>query len=86
MEQGAEQDVDRAGQDIKNAPSDVGSAIGSAAKWIGDKIGGVENEGNRAEQGVQNDYNDTKGDVDRFDSGVQNSYDQGENQGRQQGF
>ncbi|KAI9663022.1 MAG: hypothetical protein M1821_008069 [Bathelium mastoideum] len=73
------QSADNAGrdavQDVKDAPSDVGGAIEGAAKWVGDKIGGVEGDGRRAENDVQ-----------QFDQGVDNSYDQGENQGRQQGF
>ncbi|KAL9095290.1 MAG: hypothetical protein Q9165_002546 [Trypethelium subeluteriae] len=74
-----EQGVDNAGrdavQDVKDVPSNIGGAIDGAAKWVGDKLGGVEGEGRRAE-----------GDVQNFDQNVDNSYDQGENQGRQQGF
>ena len=75
----AVRDVDNAGrradQDVKDIPSNIGSAVEGAASWIGDKFGGVENEGRRAE-----------GDAQQFDQNVDNSYNQGENQGRQQGF
>ena len=87
MYRSGEQAVDRAGQDIENAPSAIGGAISSAADWLGEKTGAVEKTGDRAEQGVQdqyndskndvrNEYNDTRQDVDRFGQGVQNSYDQ----------
>jgi hypothetical protein len=35
---------------------------------------------------VQNDYNSDKQDVDQFGQGMQGSYDQGEQQGRQDGW
>ena len=69
------QGVGDAVQGIKNAPSDLGNAVESAASWVGDKIGGVEGEGRRAE-----------GDAQQLDQNVDNSYNQGENQGRQQGW
>ena len=70
----ADQGFNNAVQGIENAPQDIGSAFEGAAKWIGDKIGGVEGEGRRVE-----------GDVDRFGDNMQNSYDQGQQQGEQQG-
>ena len=84
-------------QGIENVPSDIGSGIRSAANWIGDKIGGAENEGRRAEQNVENSYNRAEDNVerrydnaeqgvDRFNQGVENSYDQGERQGRREGW
>ena len=70
-----EQSFDNGVKDVKDVPSDIGGAIGSAAKWVGDKIGATEGEGRKAE-----------GDVDQFGQGVDNSYDQGQQQGQQQGF
>lgn len=92
-----EENVERAGQNVeqgfKDAPSDIGGALKSAASWIGSKVGGAENEGRRAEgevdrfgQGVEDRGRRAEGDVDRFGEGVGNSYEQGEQQGRQQGW
>lgn len=69
------QGVGDAVQDVKDAPSDLGNVVDKAASWVGDKFGGAENEGRRAESDVQ-----------QFDQNVDNSYDQGENQGKQQGW
>jgi hypothetical protein len=82
----AEQGVDNTVQDVEDIPSDIGSGIDKVAGWIGDKIGGVERAGRDAEQDVQNDYNEGRQDVDRFDQGVDDSYNQGENEGRRDGW
>lgn len=58
------------GQDVKDIPSDVGNMVEGAAKWVGDKIGGVQGD-------VRRDEND----VNQFDQGVDNSFQQGEQQG-----
>lgn len=71
----AERGYDNTVDAVKNAPSELSNAVSGAAKWLGDKIGGVEGEGRKAEESV-----------DRFGQGVENSYDQGEQQGRQQGW
>lgn len=67
----AEQGVDNTVQDVENVPNDIGNMVDGAAKWIGDQIGGVEGEERRAEN-----------DVNQFDQNVDNSYQQGEQQGR----
>lgn len=57
-------------QDVEDIPSDIGNMIEGAANWIGDKIGGIEGEGRRVEN-----------DVNQFDQGVDNSFEQGEQEG-----
>lgn len=85
-EQSIGNDVSRDAQDVENAPanaardvedvpSDIGQGISGAASWIGNKLGGAENEGQQAEN-----------DVDQFDQGVDNSYNQGQQQGEQKGW
>jgi len=69
------QNFDSGVQDVKDAPSDLGKDVSSAASWVGDKFGGVEGDGRRADQ-----------DVNNFDQGVDNSFNQGQQQGEQQGF
>jgi hypothetical protein len=99
MARRTEQGFDNTVNDAENIPSDIGGGLRGAASWIGDKIGGVQNEGQRAENDVQNQYNDGKQDVDQFGQGVQNDYNDGRqnvdqfgdgmqnsyNQGEQQG-
>ena len=68
----AERDVK---QGVEDVPSDVSGGVRDAASWVGDKLGGAENEGRRAEN-----------DVNQFDQNVDNSYDQGEQQGKQSGW
>ena len=58
-------------QNVENIPNDVGNMVENAAKWIGDKIGGIEGEGRRVEN-----------DINQFDQNVENSYEQGEQEGR----
>ncbi|THX75436.1 hypothetical protein D6D05_06510 [Aureobasidium pullulans] len=45
----AEQGFNNTVQGVENIPSDIGAGLRGAANWIGEKIGGVENEGRRAE-------------------------------------
>ena len=45
--------------------------VEKAANWFGDKIGGIEGEGRRVEN-----------DVNQFDQNVDNSFEQGEQEGR----
>lgn len=99
MARRTEQGFDNTVNDAENIPSDIGGGLRGAASWIGDKIGGVQNEGQRAENDVQSNYNDGKQDVDQFGQGVQNDYNDGRqnvdqfgdgmqnsyNQGEQQG-
>ncbi|KAG9527829.1 hypothetical protein KCU99_g825, partial [Aureobasidium melanogenum] len=88
----AEQGFNNTVSSVENIPSDIGAGLRGAANWIGEKIGGAENEGRRAEQDVQNRYNDAEQDVDRFDQGVKNRYDDAEqdvdrfNQGMQNSY
>ena len=77
MARRTEQGFDNTVSDAENIPSDIGGGLRSAASWIGDKIGGVQNEGQRAENDVQSSYNDGKQDVDQFGQGVQNEYNDG---------
>lgn len=70
-----EQGFDNTVQGVENVPSDIGDGIRGAASWIGDKFGGAENEARNAEN-----------DVSQFDQGVDNAYNQGEQQGEQQGW
>lgn len=65
-------------QGVENIPSDIGNGIMSAANWIGDKIGGVENEGRRAEQGAENEWNEDRQKVDQFDDRVEDRYNRAE--------
>lgn len=65
-----EEGFDNAVQDVEDIPSDIGSMVKEAANWIGDKIGGIEGEGRRAEN-----------EVNQFDQSVENSFDQGEQEG-----
>lgn len=73
-----EQDIENAPEnavrDVEDVPSDIGGGLRGAANWVGDKIGGVKKEGQRAESDVQNNYNDAEQDVDRAGQGVQNDY------------
>jgi hypothetical protein len=64
-------------RDVEDIPSDIGSGLRGAANWVGDKIGGVKNEGQRAEDDVENNYNDAEQDVDRVGQGVENDYNDG---------
>lgn len=88
----AEQGFNNTVNSVENIPSDIGAGLRGAANWIGEKIGGAENEGRRAEQDVQNRYNDAEQDVDRFGQGVKNRYDDAEqdvdrfNQGMQNSY
>lgn len=59
------------GQDVKDIPSDMGKMVEGAAQFIGDKIGGVQGDARRDEN-----------DVNQFDQGVDNSFQQGEQQGQ----
>ncbi|KAK0312198.1 hypothetical protein LTR29_009254 [Friedmanniomyces endolithicus] len=68
----AEQGVDNGVRDVENVPSDIGGGMKGAADWIGSKVGGVEGDTSRAE-----------GDVSGFDNSMDQSYNQGEQQGRQ---
>jgi hypothetical protein len=86
MVHSAERNVEDGVQDVEDVPSDIGGDLRSAAGSIGDKIGGVKNEGDRVERGVQGEYDGAEQSVDQFDQGVQGSYDQGEQQGQQQGW
>ncbi len=58
-------------EEVENIPDDIGNMVKDAANWIGDKIGGIEGEGRRVEN-----------DVNQFDQGVENSFEQGEQEGR----
>lgn len=77
---------DRTTQGVEDVPKDIGGMLEGAASKIGDFTGGAQNEGRRAEQGVQNDYGQASGDVEGFGQGEQNSFDQGKQQGQQQGW
>ncbi|KAK0321814.1 hypothetical protein LTS16_013056 [Friedmanniomyces endolithicus] len=68
----AEQGVDNGVRDVENVPSDIGGGMKGAANWIGSKVGSVEGDTSRAE-----------GDVSGFDNSMDQSYNQGEQQGRQ---
>ncbi|KAK0963943.1 hypothetical protein LTR91_018748 [Friedmanniomyces endolithicus] len=69
----AEQGVDNGVRDVEDVPSDIGrGGLKGAADWIGSKVGGVEGDTSRAE-----------GDVSGFDNSMDQSYNQGEQQGRQ---
>jgi len=67
------QDFDGGVQDVEDAPSDMAGAVEGAAKWIGDKFGGVEGDAQRAD-----------GDVNQFDANIGSSFTQGQQQGEQQ--
>ena len=71
---GAEGDFNSAERDVDNAPKGI-------ASWIGEKIGGVEGDANKAEGDVRG----AEGDVSNFDNRVDQSYNQGQQQGEQQG-
>lgn len=86
----AEQGFDNTVQGAERVPSDIGGAVEGAAKWIGDKVGGVEHVGRDAENDVtgegrkiEGDGRRVEGDVDQYGQNVDNAYDQGEQQGRQ---
>lgn len=74
VEQRVDQGFDNTVNDVLDAPQDLGDALEGAARWVGDKIGGIEGDGRRAEN-----------DVDRFGDRIDNSFDSGEQQGRDQG-
>ena len=61
----------------------MGNSLKGAAEWIGSKIGGGERDVDRAEGDVSGEYNKAEAGVQNFDNQVDQSYDQGEQQGRQ---
>jgi len=67
----AEEGFDNTVQEVEDIPNDIGNMVKEAANWIGDKIGGIESEGRKAEN-----------EADQFGQGVENSFDQGEQEGR----
>ncbi|KAF2859804.1 hypothetical protein K470DRAFT_264951 [Piedraia hortae CBS 480.64] len=72
----AEQGYDNTVQGIENIPQNIGGALQSAANWIanspsGEKIGGV-----------QSGYDNAQQDVQRFGDNMSNSYEQGQQEGR----
>ena len=67
----AEQGFDNAVQDVEDIPNDIGNIIEKAANWIGDKVGSIEGEGRKVEN-----------EVSEFGQNVENSYEQGEQEGR----
>lgn len=73
----SKQGFDNSVNSVENIPSDIGGGLRGAANWIGDKIGGVQNEGQRAESDVKGSYNDAEQNVDQFGEGVQDKYNDG---------
>lgn len=71
------QGFDKTVDSVENIPSDIGGGLRGAANWIWDKIGGVQNEGQRAENDVQDGYKDAEQNVDQFGQGVQDKYNDG---------
>ena len=78
---GAEGDFRSAEQDVENVPSDIGGGLRGAASWIGDKFGGVEGDADKAE----GEFRGAEGDAQNFDNSMDSSFNNGENQGRQEG-
>ncbi|KAH9930610.1 uncharacterized protein B0H18DRAFT_953034 [Fomitopsis serialis] len=82
---GAEGDVQRFDNSVNNAFDDgvqhVADAPDDAAHWAGDQAGDVAH----GVTDVGRDIGDGVRDVENFGSGVDNSYDQGVQQGEQQG-
>ena len=58
-------------EEVEDIPNDIGNMVEKAANWIGEKIGNVEGEGRRVEN-----------DVSQFGDNVENSFEQGEQEGR----